>query len=107
MDRRASGGAQNETKSQGQDQGPVTEKHEMTSKGRFWNRPKTNPGGKGGIKMEAEEETKTPNHQFKTGQKNQNKLQLGECSRGCGSETESQLLKPDAYFCHLFQRTLM
>lgn len=75
----------------------MTEKHEMTSKGRFWNRPKTNPRGTGGIKMEAEEERKTPNHQFKTGQRSQNKLQLGECSRGCGSETESQMLKPDAY----------
>lgn len=59
-------------------------------------------------KLEIEEEKKPPNHKFKTGHRSQNELQLiGECSRGYGSETENQELKPHAYICHLFQRTLM
>lgn len=48
--RRASEGAQNESALQGQDQGSEFEKNQMKPKGRFWNRPKTNPGGRGGIK---------------------------------------------------------
>lgn len=59
-------------------------------------------------KPEAEEERKTATHKFKAGNRSQNELSLiGDCSRGCGSEIESHLLKLCAYFFHCFQRTLI
>lgn len=82
--------------------------NKIKPKGRFQNRPKQTLGIKVESKLEAKEERKTPNHTFKTGERNQTELSLtGECSSDCGSEIESQLLNPHSYFCHLFQRTLM
>lgn len=50
MNRRALEGAQNKSALQGQDQGSEFEKHPVKPKGRFWNRPKTNLGGRSRIK---------------------------------------------------------
>ena len=56
-------------------------------------------------KLEAEEERKTPDHMFKTGDRSQNELSLsGERSRGCGSETGSQPWNPHACFCTSFPK---
>lgn len=50
--------------------------------------------------LEAEEKGKAHDYKFKTGDRNPNELSLsGECSRGCVSETESQLHNPHTYFC--------
>lgn len=55
--------------------------------------------------MGAEEEEEDTNYKFKTRDRSQ-KLLTGECSRGCGSETEP-VAQPTYLFLSPFPRTLM
>lgn len=58
-------------------------------------------------KVGAEEEEEDTNYKFKTRDRSQNKLLLtGECSRGCGSETEP-VAQPTYLFLSPFPRTFM
>lgn len=48
--KRASESTENESALQGQDHISEFEKHQVKPKGRFWKRPKINPGEGGGVK---------------------------------------------------------